>query len=205
MTYRDLGRLTNMLTALLALRIAFGIGMSFLPIVLAATQDSGSMITIYTRIGYFGTTLRIVTLIVFAMWLFGAVRNVHARGVPGLRFTPGWSVGWYFIPFANLVMPYLGVRELWNASHGIPDLAKRKNRILVWWLSWLVTSISGTPLVTLLLARFAGQLSPATIGLIYVPIGLISYVAYGLAIWMTRSIAAAQRRDGDGGLAMVFA
>jgi len=42
--------------------------------------------------------------------------NVRASGVPGLRFTPGWAAGSFFVPIANLLVPYLVACELWRAS-----------------------------------------------------------------------------------------
>ncbi|HXF57452.1 MAG TPA: DUF4328 domain-containing protein [Actinomycetota bacterium] len=50
------------------------------------------------------------------LWQHRAHANLWALGVPGLRFSPGWAVGWWFVPLANLVMPYLAVRELRRAS-----------------------------------------------------------------------------------------
>lgn len=54
------------------------------------------------------------------LWQHRAHANLRALGVPGLRFSPGWAVGWWFVPLANLVMPYLAVRELWRASTAGP-------------------------------------------------------------------------------------
>jgi hypothetical protein len=62
--------------------------------------------------------------------------------VANLRFSPGWAVGWWFIPFANLVMPYLTVRELWKASDanaGAIDWKARGGAAIValWWTARL--------------------------------------------------------------------
>ena len=34
-----------------------------------------------------------------------------------MEFSPGWSVGWFFVPVAGLFMPYRVLKELWKASH----------------------------------------------------------------------------------------
>ena len=52
------------------------------------------------------------TVVVWLVWQHHATANLWSRGLPGLRFTPGWVVGWWFVPFANLVLPYLAMREL---------------------------------------------------------------------------------------------
>ena len=46
--------------------------------------------------------------------------NVRALGANDLSISPGWSAGWFFVPFANLVKPFVAVREIWNASDSDP-------------------------------------------------------------------------------------
>ena len=33
------------------------------------------------------------------------------------RFSPGWSVGWWFIPALNLLRPYQVIKEIWRGSY----------------------------------------------------------------------------------------
>ena len=63
------------------------------------------------------------------------------RWARGLRYTPGWAVGWLFVPFANLVVPYFVFTEIWRNS--IPATAdasdgsaKRSSPLLIGW--WIV-------------------------------------------------------------------
>ena len=60
----------------------------------------------------------ILTYVVFGTWIYRAAANVDAASVPGFRFTPGWAVGWHFVPIANLFKPFGAMRQIWNASHG---------------------------------------------------------------------------------------
>lgn len=64
----------------------------------------------------FQTTPSTVLLVLWLRWLYLAAFNVRALGASRLRFTPGWAVGWSFIPVANLWMPYLALKEIWQAS-----------------------------------------------------------------------------------------
>src|SRR5687768_18623297 len=41
----------------------------------------------------------VVSVVVVALWIHRAHANLRDAGVGGLEFTPGWAVGWYFIPF----------------------------------------------------------------------------------------------------------
>ena len=46
------------------------------------------------------------------MWVHRAYRNLPALGARDMAYSPGWAVGWWFIPFLNLVRPYQVVREI---------------------------------------------------------------------------------------------
>jgi hypothetical protein len=75
-------------------------------------------------------------------WIYRVNANAHAVGRE-VSITPGWAVGWYFVPLANLVMPYQAMRETWDASHEAAALeAERETSLLPWWWGlWLVTNI----------------------------------------------------------------
>jgi hypothetical protein len=51
------------------------------------------------------------------MWIYRANKNLGTLSGEQMRFTPGWSVGWYFIPIANLYKPYQAMKEIWRVSH----------------------------------------------------------------------------------------
>jgi hypothetical protein len=58
----------------------------------------------------------IVTAVMWCVWQHRAHTNAIQLSGGGLRFTPGWAVGWWFIPVANLWKPFQAVRELWIAN-----------------------------------------------------------------------------------------
>src|SRR5512133_3434057 len=60
----------------------------------------------------------VAAVVVWCVWQHHAQANAVVLSGGGLRFTPGWAVGWWFIPIANLWKPFQTVRELWRASHG---------------------------------------------------------------------------------------
>src|SRR6478735_11219141 len=62
--------------------------------------------------GLFG----ILAIVFVCMWFYRAGQNVHMAGVKYLNYTPGWYVGWFFIPLVQLVMPLITTIELWKAS-----------------------------------------------------------------------------------------
>jgi hypothetical protein len=92
---------------------------------------------------YLGVYL--ATVVVFGMWIHRANRNARALGARHLEFTPGWAVGWYFVPILNLWKPMQAMREIWHASqnpHAGPD-ESTPAMISGWWGLWLITNFLG--------------------------------------------------------------
>ena len=56
------------------------------------------------------------TLVLVLMWIHRANYNAHQLGAAEMKFTPGWAIGWYFIPIAMLWKPYQAMKEIWQAS-----------------------------------------------------------------------------------------
>jgi hypothetical protein len=78
---------------------------------LASENDSRQQLIAALQIGAF-----IVTGIAFLVWVHGAYRTLTLVGTRTAKFTPGWAVGYWFIPFINLVRPYQILKELWQRS-----------------------------------------------------------------------------------------
>jgi len=90
----------------------------------------------------------VVTAICFLRWTYLVNANAHALGANGMTITPGWAVGWYFIPFLNLYMPFRVMDETFRASH--PDYgpndwrqAPRPAIVPLWWMAWIAGGIVG--------------------------------------------------------------
>jgi hypothetical protein len=97
-------------------------------------------------IGALGLVLTAATLPVFGVWILRAHRNLPGLGAKDLDVSPGWALGWFFVPFANLWMPYRAMRTLWRASH---DAARWQLQavpwwVTLWWVAWLARQVLGT-------------------------------------------------------------
>jgi hypothetical protein len=79
------------------------------------------------------------------VWQHRGHANLHALRVPELRFTPGWAVGWWLIPVANLFKPFQTVRELWKASDPSPGWRSTRTWPVIgwWWAGWIVANVIG--------------------------------------------------------------
>jgi hypothetical protein len=84
----------------------------------------------------------IASVIIIARWIHRAHANIVNTG-QRLETTPGWAVGWFFVPLANLFKPFQAMRELWNASHLAGDYFNQESDPLLryWWGFWIVGNI----------------------------------------------------------------
>jgi hypothetical protein len=113
---------------------------------LASDADvRGSEDVAFGLLGFLGLML-LATFIVWLVWQHRAHANLRALGAANPAYSPGWAVGWWFVPFANVVMPYLTVRELWKASN--PDASaigwKAPGGAVIvglWWAGALLTQV----------------------------------------------------------------
>ncbi len=55
-------------------------------------------------------------MVAFLVWLHRVRANLPALGIADARWSPGWAVGWWFVPIMNLFRPFQVVKEIWQAS-----------------------------------------------------------------------------------------
>ena len=136
-------------------------------------------------------------------WLHRASRCIHALSDVPLRFTPGWAVGWFFVPVMNVLRPYQVVAELWRRTSPADSEPRTSVLVLWWWLVWLAPPIiAGVGFAGLGLAGiepFARALEPVSerspdverLFLISGLVGAVSdFVATILAIAVVRGLSA---------------
>lgn len=135
----------------------------------------------------------LIAIILFLVWVHRAATNLRALGQRGLEFTPGWCVGWWFVPFANLVKPLHAMKEIWRASD--PDTvgstddwswraAPVASTMGAWWGAWIVSGI---------LDRVAGKIDdPSTAGAIGIVGALVSGLAALFLVPIMRQLSARQ-------------
>lgn len=72
----------------------------------------------------------IAAIVVECVWQFRAAGAARAMGLPAKR-SPGWGVGFWFIPIVNLWMPYQAIRDC--LAYGDPNRAM----VLRYWLLYV--------------------------------------------------------------------
>ena len=133
----------------------------------------------------------IATAVVFLMWLYRAYENLPSFGVPRneIRYSSGWAVGSFFIPFVSLVVPYRAVKELWRKS--VPNTSRMFSDLSVpgyfpvWWAVWLISNFVNQTHFRL---EFRGTITPETSYIFGIVIGFIDVFSAVLAVMVVREI-----------------
>ena len=149
------------LTLLSRIFLWLGIGMSALAIIFSlqqqrifaqAAENGMSVDDAYIEVGLLTLlapllqlVVLIATYVVNGIWIHRAAWNARALvGQRHMEFTPRWTVGWYFIPFANLVKPYQAMKDVWIRSFGgaTATSAPGTELLILWWWLWLLFNLA---------------------------------------------------------------
>jgi hypothetical protein len=81
-------------------------------------------------------------VVVFCIWIYRANYNVRQLGAADMQFSPGWAVGWYFVPIMNLWKPYQVMKEIWQASANPARWQDepRGSILPLWWTFFLLSA-----------------------------------------------------------------
>jgi len=100
--------------------------------------------------------LEIAAGITFLVWVYRSDALARALGSDRMAHSPGWSVGWFFVPFANLVKPYFVLKEIYVATV-IPrtynlrlDHPGGLHMLILWWWATIAEALfmAFAPLLT---------------------------------------------------------
>jgi hypothetical protein len=101
----------------------------------SAAQVDASDVRLWT-ISVIGFVLAVAVAVTWLLWQHRAQTNLSALGGGPPAFTPGWAVGAWFLPVANLVLPSRAVRELVGRSAG-PTRQEAVRSVTPWWAGLL--------------------------------------------------------------------
>ena len=82
----------------------------------------------------------LLTAVSYLKWIYNSNKNLNSMIDKTLKFSPGWSIGYYFIPIATFYKPYQAMKEIWVESTRISDAKKNEESkiIQLWWALWLI-------------------------------------------------------------------
>jgi hypothetical protein len=94
-------------------------------------------------LGLVVTGANLGAIILVCRFTYRAMKNLWLIHAVGADTSPGWAVGWYFIPFANLVKPAQAMRQIWRASHEPRGGGDTPPLLSLWWACWIISNILG--------------------------------------------------------------
>ncbi|WP_374105591.1 DUF4328 domain-containing protein [Streptomyces sp. McG3] len=98
---------------------------------------------LYDLAGTVQTAAFLATGVLFIIWFHRTRRNAEVFESGVQRMGPGWAVGGWFVPVANLWFPYRVASGIWEASVTLhPDGGWRtvpRTVLNLWWGGWIVS------------------------------------------------------------------
>jgi len=170
--------------------------------------DFGIIELLETVRGFIGAMqfgVSIAAAVLFLVWIHGAHANLVALGAGHLRYSPGWAVGYFFIPFLNLVRPYQVMQEIWRASDPdrSPDdpyawhYARGSWLASFWWPLWLISNVLSNASFRLGLEQNPSDERLRAVAIVDMAAALPSIVAGILVIILIRAIKKRQMAKYD--------
>lgn len=105
----------------------------------ATIADLERFDTVFAMSGFLDAAVFVLAAIAWLAWESRTVDNESPLGIGPSPWTPGWAIGWWFIPFANLVQPYRIMRDVYRRHHA--GAGTGIGTVKVWWALWLISSI----------------------------------------------------------------
>ena len=91
--------------------------------------------------GLVAIAVYIPTVIAWLAWSSRTVDNEDALRIGPSKYTPRMAIAWWFLPFANLIVPYRVHRDIYDRYHR--GVAAGAGIVVLWWVVWLVDNIFG--------------------------------------------------------------
>jgi Domain of unknown function (DUF4328) len=85
----------------------------------------------------------LATAVAWLFWIHRAYANVAEFGTGKTNHSPGWAVGYWFVPILSLVRPYQITKETWVRSRDAGAGPSGGGTAVVgwWWLLWVVDQV----------------------------------------------------------------
>lgn len=149
-----------------------------------------------------------LSVLAVLIWVYMAHSNLHREGLSGLNYSPAWAAISFFVPIANLFVPFRAMRELANRSAGEPEeLADADVQdVISWWGCWLGSLVMGTVLIYMLLVEIVPWLWMTTpFWANQVILILFNLFSAGSAFFLVKSVRQISKNQQDGmGVAAAF-
>jgi hypothetical protein len=138
----------------------------------ATIDDLDRFDAVFAVYGFVEIVIYVTAVVAWLAWQSRTVENESPIGIGPSPWSPRRSMGWWFVPFANLVQPYRIHRDIYRRHHS--GDGTNIGLVKVWWAAWLLASI---------LTNAAGRL--------WLRADSLNDLQAGLAFWLIADIASA--------------
>ncbi|BCX48180.1 hypothetical protein HAHE_20880 [Haloferula helveola] len=155
--YRDNRILVRWVIGTVLLYLAFNLFWAVVNLLYtySVTASSSELFNRIVEIAERAAWVNIISFVLFGVWINRTGKNAwlfqqlktRAKDpklpkAESLSDTPGWAVGWYFIPIANLWKPFTAMRDFVRASVTVEPMPSYL--LPFWWALWLLSSFGDT-------------------------------------------------------------
>lgn len=200
--FKPIATLSKVVIAMQVLALLLGLGTwglsSVLTMAMPHTLDpyyipEGFELALFGLLGVTALSQISLTLLGVPIWIWWHARaggNVHALGHEGLEFSGSSHAWWWFVPFANLVMPYRAMKELLRSStaESTDDYGVIPGSMGFWWACWLIGNMLTN--ISMRMSFRPGMESAS--GWIDVVAGPISFAATGFYVYYVWTVSNGQ-------------
>jgi len=188
--FNFLSKLYNIYIAVLVGAVLVGIyeyySYTHLPVDYDPTRDVIASDFFTMIIGLLQFIFIILLFINFLRFIHRTAKNLQQKYNQHMRFTPGWSIGYFFIPILNLFRPYQAVKDIWDTSgrkaHSDDSL------VGIWWALWILSNVLGRAAMKYTMKNLdAGADTTSTI--LYLISDSLDIVLYVIEFKMVKTIA----------------
>lgn len=139
-SFRDPTALTNWTRGVLFALVAVSLAWTWVDWTAYRALAHGAAAPDWTLWPLYRLPLDLTIAVLVLTWIYRANHNARALGASDMAFTPGWAIGWYFVPVVNLWRPFQAMREIWRASSAPEDWRRQPGSPLLgwWWALWIL-------------------------------------------------------------------
>jgi len=166
----------------------------------ATTDDIDPAMLVQALVGLLLLIVELVIVVVFGIWIVRAHRNLPELGASELDVTPGWALGWFFVPIAFYWKPYQAMRTLLCASRN-PQHWQAESVpwwLPGWWTLWILSNLLGQAALRMSLrpGNASTNILVAQLDVIAAPVDLVLSAFAILLVTRIWSAQLAQRAAG---------
>lgn len=200
----DNAQRSTIVTSLFRIYLAFSI--IYLPVnmyLLAISKmrhrsEMKSAMSIIGKIEMVQYLLFFALAITFIMWFRRAYHNLHQLKAEGLSHSEGWAVGAWFVPFLNLGLPCILMKQIWTKTFKLAMQGNEKEKkagIVGWWWTFYLIGNLFAYINTIVFGNLGGDPEMyQLLAVVNVLSGIVDILSLSLIIRMLRQLYPAENR-----------